>query len=96
MPKFNESDMDIEVNFRLTPRNFIAACKRNELDELIRNLVEDGEIRKFQASNLDKERMGPAEFLYESHLSTLHGKWNLLTSEEESMIIQLAKRFNCF
>jgi hypothetical protein len=41
---------------------------------------------------LDRD-MSAGEHAFENQLDKLHGKWNMLTKEEEEAIYSIAKRF---
>ena len=86
MPYFYyEGNLDIEVD------EFLDACDKKEKEELIDALIEDGYIKPSQRT-VD-EKLCAAEEIFEESLSTLHGKWNRLTKEEEIIIMTIAKRF---
>lgn len=63
-----------------------------EKQKLVDDLYEDG----FTPKELEKKLDPPfhaAEFEFDKALSKLKGKWNMLTSEEEQIIIKISKRF---
>jgi hypothetical protein len=85
MPTFNAEDIDVDVN------EFLSACDGGEINEIIESLIEDGYINKSQ--RITPGQMCASEQIFEEHLDVLHGKWNLLTKEEEETIIKITKRF---
>lgn len=63
-----------------------------EKQKLVDELYDDG----FTPTELEKKLDPPshaAEFEFNEALNKLKGKWNMLTSEEEQMIIKISKRF---
>lgn len=86
MPYFNyDGDIDIDVD------EFLSACDRSKIEEIIDSLVEDGHIKPSQI--IYDSRMSAPEQLFEDALVKLHGKWNSLTKEEEQIIMLLANKF---
>lgn len=59
---------------------FLSECSPKEIDRLRKIL-------------LNGKHLSPGEVIFEDYLSVLHGKWNLLTKEEEETVINIAKRF---
>ena len=86
MPTFYSEDIDID------PSEFLSACSSSEKDELINELIEDGYISKNCRVNFSYDYSVPESF-FEEALRKLHGKWNMLTKEEEESIIKIANRF---
>lgn len=84
MPTFYPEDVDID------PSEFVDGCNKHEIEELINILIEGGHIKP--TSGTEKVASG-VESIFEEHLNALHGKWNVLTQEEESIIMNIAKRF---
>jgi hypothetical protein len=86
MPTFYSEDVDID------PSEFLSACSSREKEELIDELIEDGYISKTCRVNVSYN-YSVSESLFEEALQKLHGKWNMLTKEEEEAIIKIANRF---
>ena len=86
MPYINVEDQELSVT------DFVTACDNSEIEELIDTLIEEGYISEM-SKQIDSTRFGISEAQYEEALRKLHGKWNSLTSEEENLIIELAKKF---
>lgn len=72
--------------------DFLSACDRHEINEIIDALVEDGHIKPSQRHTEITGVCAP-EALYQEALSKLHGKWNMLSKSEEEAIMAIAKRF---
>lgn len=87
MPSFSTDDIDIE------PSDFIDSCSRREISELIDCLIEDGYIKPNSIVTNNKNAMSANEDIFEDHLNSLHGKYVMLTQEEEELITKIAKRF---
>lgn len=87
MPSF-KYDGYIDID----PEEYLSNCDSSEIDELIELLVEEEYIRPDQ--KLDGVSRGSvSEQIFEESLDKLHGNWNMLTPEEESIILNIAKRF---
>lgn len=87
MPYFDyDGSIDVDVD------DFLSACNRSEINDLIDALEEDGYIKPSQRI-LDDPKVSVPEQLFEEALDKLHGKWNQLTKEEEQIIMLLANKF---
>lgn len=91
MPTFYVEDIDIE------PSEYVQTCSYSDIKELIEELVDAGHLPqsiKNMISKKDKKERGfhPAEATYESSLDKLHGKYSVLTQEEEETILKIASR----
>ena len=88
MPYF---DYDGEIHVHVD--DFLSACRSNEIKELILALVEDGHLTKFSLKTLNVSGLCAAESEFEDALDKLHGKWGVLSKEEEEIIMKISKRF---
>jgi len=70
--------------------NFLNSCDRDDLDDLIQWVMKTNAITE---RDLQCVNMSAGERYFEDHLEKLHGKWNVLTKEEEEFIMNLSKRF---
>lgn len=89
MPKFyqqSETYIDVDVD------EYLSNCNTKETEELIDALIEDGYLKKDCRVN-DYEVYSPSESFYQEALEKLNSKWNMLTQEEEELIIKIANRF---
>jgi hypothetical protein len=86
-----EVDVEVEVN------EFLDDCNTSEIDEVVDWLKENGHIkdthinRQVCATELEFIEAFELEFI--EALDKLYTKWNALSKEEESFIVNLAKRF---
>lgn len=86
MPTFYAEDIDIDAD------QFLSACSSRETEELIDALIEDGYLKKNCRPSYDEYYSVPESF-YQQALDKLNGKWNMLTQEEEELIIKISSRF---
>ena len=88
MPTFYSEEIDV------SPDEFLSACDKEEIKEIIDALVEDGYIRKNDVLSSDgKSTLSASEDIFEEHLNALHGRLHMLTNEEEETIIKIASKF---
>ena len=88
MPYFDyDGEIDIDVD------DFLNACSSSEIKEIISALIEDGHLPKSLEHTNDLSNCGVAESEFEDALNKLHGKWVVLSKEEEEVIIKMSKRF---
>lgn len=64
----------------------------SEKQQLVDELYEDGFIPKELEKKLDPP-VSVGESFFNEALDKLKGKWNMLTEEEEQIIINISKRF---
>lgn len=86
MPTFYGDQLEISVP------EFLNACSSSEKQELIR-LILGKNRNQLNKSYKEFEKMSVGEELFEENLYALHGKWNVLSNEEENTIVKIAKRF---
>lgn len=89
MPTFYTEELDIDAD------EFLSACKDRDKEEIIDILIEEQYLKKdCRLNNQSKQyNYSIVEAQFEEALNKLSGKWNMLTSEEEQLIIKLASRF---
>jgi hypothetical protein len=88
MPYFDyEGEVDIDVD------DFLSACSSSEIKEIISALIEDGHLPKSSLQTVNSSGICVAEFEFEDALDKLHGKWGVLSKEEEEAIMKISKRF---
>lgn len=85
MPEFHVDYLEVE------PDEFIDACSKRELEELIDCLVEDGLVTRKKVPITDAR--GYDEQAFEEALIKLSGIWNMLSQAESEFIVNIAKRF---
>jgi hypothetical protein len=88
MPSFYVDDVDISVD------EFLGKCDDSEKDKIIDALIEDGYLKK-NAKSTDGpyNKLCATEEMFEECLSAIHGKWTVLTQEEEQLILKIGNRF---
>jgi len=86
MPRFDvNEDIDLDVD------EFLSACDSGDIKELIEALIENGDLEMKHFA--DRSRMSAGEQIFEEHLSSISGRWNQLTQEEEETILKIGARF---
>jgi len=92
MPRFYEYE-EVEVHVDIDVDDFLDKCNTSEKEELIKALIEDGYLKKDCREGFEDQKYSVSEAFYQEALNKLHGKWNMLTKEEEETILNIAKRF---
>ena len=62
-----------------TPEQLFNACSKKEKNQLRRLLM--------------GVKMSVSEKIFEEHLDAIHGKWNVLSNEDEEQIMKIGKKF---
>jgi hypothetical protein len=83
VPVDTEIDVDVEV------KDFLDDCDTSEIDEVIDWLKENRHIKD---THTDRQ-VCAAESEFIEALDKIYTKWNVLSKEEETIILNLAKRF---
>jgi len=90
MPEFfYEGYTDVLVH------EFLSNCDSSDITDIIDTLITDGHIKSNQrlSKASGSNGLSAPEQIFEEALDKLHGKWNMLSKDEEEMIMALAKRF---
>jgi hypothetical protein len=92
MPRFFdfqevEVDLDIEID------EFLDKCNNSEKEYLIDALIEDGYLKKDCRENFKDYDYSVSEAHFVEAVDKLRNRWNMLTSEEEELILKIANRF---
>jgi hypothetical protein len=88
MPDFSTS-IDIE------PWEYVSSCNRNEIDELIETLIDDGHLAQFNGNVVPKkEGISIMDMDWEDVITKLKNSKHLLSVEEENTIIKIANKLN--
>jgi hypothetical protein len=90
MPDFTPDDIDID------PSEFVDACNKREISELIDALIEDGYIKPEQVSLADTKgipRVTLADKIYLESLEHLTKCRDLLSIHEENYINNMAAKY---
>ena len=86
MPTFYSDDIDID------PSDFVDACDRQEIQELIDVLIEDGYIKQTARPVSESREDNLMDLTYKNAIEKLLDKRVYLTLEEEQFILDLANR----
>lgn len=90
MPRFDVDSIEIE------PYEYMSACRKSEIKELIDELVDAGHlppsVRVWEKMDKKKKGFHASEQIYETAIDKLHGKYSVLTNEEEETILKIANR----
>jgi hypothetical protein len=93
MPTIRQHDVPVEaevtVDFDVEVNDFLEDCDTSEIDEVIDWLKDKGLLKNI---NTDTQ-VCAAESEFIEALDKIYTKWNVLSKEEETMILNLAKRF---
>lgn len=87
MPTFYSEDIDID------PSDFVDACDRQEIQELIDVLIEDGYIKQTARPVSESREDNLMDLTYKNAIEKLLDKRIYLTLEEEQFIINLASKY---
>jgi hypothetical protein len=89
MPDFSVEDLDI------SPDEFVYACNKREIKELIDALVEENHISKNDVitGKTERSRANSSDIIFDNNLDAISRNRLHLTIEEEEMINKLAERF---
>ena len=87
MPTFYSDDIDID------PSDFVDACDRQEIQELIDVLIEDGYIKQTARPVSESREDNLMDLTYKNAIEKLLDKRIYLTLEEEQFIINLASKY---
>ena len=86
MPRFDvNEDLEIDVD------DFLYECDSEDIKKLIEALIENGDLEMKDFA--DRSRMSANEQIFEEHLSSISGRWNQLTQEEEETILKIGAKF---
>jgi hypothetical protein len=87
MPTFYAEDFKIDVD------EFLSACSSREKEELIDALIEDGYLKENCRVDYKYELLSVPESFYIDAIDKIKDRWNMLTQEEEEIILKIASRF---
>jgi hypothetical protein len=86
MPRFDvNEDLEIDVD------DFLYECDSEDIKKLIEALIENGDLE--MKDFIDRSRMSADEQIFEEYLSSISGRWNQLTQEEEETILKIGAKF---
>jgi hypothetical protein len=85
MPEF-ETYVDVDVD------EFVSACSKREIKELIEALIEDGHISPSASENTNKN-IGVLETQFIEKMDGLKEKYHRLSQEDEKILEDLFKKY---
>ena len=86
MPDFS-TEIDIE------PYEYISACSKRDIDDLIESLIEDGHLDSFNGRvKPKKEGATVMELEWDELMMKIRNSKHLLSNEDESRIIEIANK----
>jgi len=86
MPDFS-TEIDIE------PYEYISACSKRDIDDLIESLIEDGHLDSFNGQVKPKrEGATVMELEWDELMMKIRNSKHLLSNEDESRIIEIANK----
>jgi len=74
-------------------KKFVNECNSEEIHEMIQYLIERGDLIKDGVTINENIRKTEEEQNYENALNKLHGKYNMISKLDISIIIELSKKF---
>jgi hypothetical protein len=91
MPSFTEYQ-DVEMEIEIDPSDYLDACDKHEIDELIEELVERGFINN---NDIIDQSVLLNDLDFVQNIMKLANPYNrmLLTVEEEQILEKMASRF---
>jgi hypothetical protein len=87
MPTFYAEDIDIDAD------EFLSYCNDRDREELIDALIKGGYLKKDCKEDFKDYNYSVSEAHFVEAVDKLKNKWNMLTQEEEELIIKIANRF---
>jgi hypothetical protein len=86
MPDFS-TEIDIE------PYEYVSACSKRDIDDLIESLIEDGHLDSFNGRvKPKKEGVTVMELEWDELMMKIRNSKHLLSNEDESRIIDIANK----
>jgi len=93
MPTIRQYDVPVEaevtVDFDVEVEEFLDDCDESEIDEIIQWLINENYLKG--SSIIDQVSVAESEFI--EALDKIYTKWNVLSTEETELIINISKRF---
>ena len=80
-----DTEIDVDVNVK----DFLEDCSDYEIDEIIQWLKNKNYLKG--SSIIDQVSVAESEFI--EALDKIYTKWNVLSTEETELIINISKRF---
>ena len=80
----------VTVEEHIDIKDILPDCSPREIEVVIDYLVAAGHLPRLEE---EFPVRSISEQVFEDALSKLHGKWNMLTSDEEDLILRISTRF---
>jgi len=85
---------DYDGDIRIDVDDFLNACSKDNIQELIQCLVEDGHLPKSTLNGkYSSDKQSIMEWEFEKTIEKITSNYIRLTSEEEEMLRKIASRF---
>jgi hypothetical protein len=86
---------DFRTEIEVEPWEYVSSCNRNEIDELIETLIDDGHLVQFNGKVVPKkEGISIMDMDWADVITKLKNSKHLLSVEEENTIIKIANKLN--
>ena len=89
MPRFYE---DVEVDIDIDIDDFLNACDKADIKEIVQALKEDGHIKGYFITS-DNPKPSLIEQEFDNTINKIHKNRLRLTNEEEELLKKIADRF---
>ena len=89
MPRFNEYDLDFDINVEVSVNDFLSECDSHDINNVINWLKRNGELSN---NDVHEANSLPHEMFLET-VDKIVQNYYLLTNEEQELIEKIAKRF---
>ena len=89
MPRFNEYDLDFDIDVNISVNDFLSECDGNDINEVVDWLKRNGELSN---SDVWEANSLPHEMFLET-VDKIAQNYYILTNEEQELIEKIAKRF---
>jgi len=89
MPRFNEHDLDFDIDVNISVNDFLSECDGHEINDIINWLKRNGELKDnetYQTNSISQE-------IFYEQLDKIYNNYYQLTNEEQTLIEKIAKRF---
>lgn len=84
---------DFSTEIDIAPWEYLNACSRREIDELIDDLIDDGHLTRFNGKVVKKkENDSVMDLEWEELINKIKNSKHLLSNDEENIIIKIANR----
>lgn len=84
---------DFHTEIDIDPWEYVSSCSSREIDELIETLAEDGHLSRFNGKVVPNKESGSIlDLEWDELLSKIRNSKHLLSNEDESIIVNIAKK----